>query len=92
MINPGKISSPLETTTSSSISPEYKRHMGEDDATNDGIKKIRLLVTRQELRGLLSKRMSVEELLAGVHREGRHRIDFIRKWRPLLETIPEGSE
>ncbi|XWS38136.1 hypothetical protein CRYUN_Cryun19dG0104300 [Craigia yunnanensis] len=99
MIKPGKFSSPPETD-SQSTSPEYRRQMDPaaissaylEDATNGGIKKIRLLVTKQELQELLSKRLSVEEMLAGVHREGRYEVDFVRRWQPLLETIPEGSE
>ncbi|OMO79894.1 hypothetical protein CCACVL1_13331 [Corchorus capsularis] len=62
-----------------------------DAANGGGIKKIRLLVTKQELRQLLSKAMSMEEILVeGVQREGGFRVDFVQRWQPLLETIPEG--
>ncbi|XVE64585.1 hypothetical protein DITRI_Ditri07aG0112300 [Diplodiscus trichospermus] len=100
-IKPGKFSSPPETDSLSATRPQYKTKLMDpagirsaypEHATNGGNKKIRLLVTKQELRELLSKRMSVEEMLAGFDGEGRYRVDFGRKWRPLLETIPEGSE
>ncbi|XVE58168.1 hypothetical protein DITRI_Ditri04bG0148800 [Diplodiscus trichospermus] len=94
MIEPGKFSSPLEANSPSCTSPDYKRPMGPaissvypQDAASDYLQQIKL-----QLRELLSKRISVEEMLVGVHIEGRYRVDFVRKWQPLLETIPEASD
>ncbi|XVF53182.1 hypothetical protein PTKIN_Ptkin05aG0079900 [Pterospermum kingtungense] len=106
VVEPGKFLSPPETDHGQiTTSPENKVQMKAaaitcaypEEATSgndNGIKQIRLLVIQQGLRDLLSNRMLVEEMLAGVHTGGNtcNSVDFVRRWQPLLETIPEGSE
>lgn len=56
------------------------------EGTSSGTKRIKVIITKQQLEELLSKKISVEEKLLEIQKESMSR------WRPVLETIPEGSE
>ncbi|XP_030549099.1 uncharacterized protein LOC115754269 [Rhodamnia argentea] len=62
---------------------------------SDGVKKrIKMVITKQQLQQLLSKSVSVEEVLAGIEKGDRHDrgLDSPRNWRPQLDSIPEGND
>ena len=62
------------------------------DSTN-GTKRIKAIITKKQLQELLLKKVSVEEMLSGLQKsawDGVH--SALTRWRPLLETIPEGCE
>uniref|UniRef100_A0A7N2KVE3 Uncharacterized protein n=1 Tax=Quercus lobata TaxID=97700 RepID=A0A7N2KVE3_QUELO len=56
------------------------------EGTNSGTKRIKVIITKQQLEELLSKKISVEEKLLEIQKESMSR------WRPVLETIPEGMD
>lgn len=58
----------------------------------DGAKRIKVIITKQQLEELLSKKMSIEDVLASVRIEAVDGAACATSWRPKLETIPEGNE
>lgn len=76
--------SPASPKTSRSISEEDSKEQG--GGGGGGVKRIKVLITKQQLRDLLSKQTSVKEVLARIEQPE------IGLWKPELEPIPEGSE
>ncbi|KAL3574694.1 hypothetical protein D5086_022795 [Populus alba] len=62
-----------------------------DDQASGGVKRIKVVITKQQLQHLLTKEISVEEFLLG-RAEKVLSLDSPRNWKPYLEPIPEGSE
>ncbi|KAK6926077.1 PADRE domain [Dillenia turbinata] len=62
-----------------------------DPKQSEGVRRIKVVITRQQLKDLLSKQISIEEVLLGV---GKKKIfcDHDSNWTPKLEAIPEGRE
>ncbi|KDP32098.1 hypothetical protein JCGZ_12559 [Jatropha curcas] len=64
-------------------------------ATGTTTERIKLIITKQELQELLSNKISAEEMcLLGVNNEDDDKwrgTNSSSRWRPVLETIPEGS-
>ncbi|XP_059669400.1 uncharacterized protein LOC132314571 [Cornus florida] len=56
------------------------------------VKRIKMVVTKRQLQDLLSKKVSVEDVLSGMERKRRRPIDSSVSWKPKLESIPEGSQ
>ncbi|OVA04715.1 Protein of unknown function DUF4228 [Macleaya cordata] len=56
------------------------------------VKQIKVVITKQQLQDLLSKKVSVDEMLLGVSKGAFDDFEPTRIWRPKLETIPEGRE
>ncbi|XP_026443969.1 uncharacterized protein LOC113344166 [Papaver somniferum] len=63
------------------------------------VKQIKVIITKQQLQELLSKRGSIEDMIAkvskGLFDQEHNDVDHVstpRSWRPELETIPEGRE
>ncbi|KAI3848708.1 hypothetical protein MKX03_025082, partial [Papaver bracteatum] len=63
------------------------------------VRHIKVIITKQQLQELLSKRCSIEDMIAKVSKglfddQGHNDVDdgTPRSWRPELETIPEGRE
>lgn len=64
-----------------------------DIGSRNGTKRIKVIITKKKLQELLLKKVTVEEMLSGLQKDscgGDH--SSLTRWRPLLETIPEGSE
>ncbi|KAK9275742.1 hypothetical protein L1049_023011 [Liquidambar formosana] len=57
-----------------------------------GIKRIKVIITKQQLEELLSRKLSGEEMLSRVEEVAQDGVGSLTRWRPMLETIPEGSE
>lgn len=59
----------------------------------DGVKRIKVVISKQQLQELLSKKVSVEEVLLGsMQRSAFGSPHSMSSWRPVLETITEGNE
>ncbi|KAI3848706.1 hypothetical protein MKX03_025080 [Papaver bracteatum] len=62
------------------------------------VKQIKVIITKQQLQELLTKKGSIEDMIAKVskglfdHEHNNVDDDTPRSWRPELETIPEGRE
>ncbi|CAL5204134.1 unnamed protein product [Lathyrus oleraceus] len=54
-----------------------------------GIKRIKVLITKQQLQQLVNKQISLQDLLSVVKEDGVH-IRNVRK--PILDSIPEENE
>ncbi|KAJ6418877.1 hypothetical protein OIU84_002116 [Salix udensis] len=63
---------------------------GEDQASG-GVKRIKVVITKKQLQHLLTKEISVEEVLLGLEQKSSS-LDSPRNWKPNLEPIPEGSD
>lgn len=73
-------------------SPAHNSPSVDLDSAN-GTKRIKVIITKHQLQELLLQKVSVEEMLSGLQKDawdGVH--SSVKRWRPLLETIPEGSE
>ncbi|XP_010251991.1 PREDICTED: uncharacterized protein LOC104593728 [Nelumbo nucifera] len=63
------------------------------DAHRPGcLKRIKVVITKQQLQLLLSKTVSLEELLLARDKPAWDGVDSTTNWKPKLETIPEGNE
>ena len=68
-----------------------------NDESSDGIKRIKIVITKQQLKDLLAEQISVEEVLSGMMEKktslcttaDHHSAEY---WKPNLESIPEGVE
>ncbi|KAJ4835894.1 hypothetical protein Tsubulata_006153 [Turnera subulata] len=64
-----------------------------DRGETKGVKRIKVVITKQELQQLLEKQVSVEEILLGVGKtSSTASLDSPKIWKPKLESIPEGYE
>lgn len=66
-------------------------HPVDMEAAN-GIRRIKLVMKRKELRELLSKKTLTGEMLVKMQQYSGYGACFPTRWQPLLETIPEGGE
>ncbi|GLT64635.1 hypothetical protein SLA2020_371150 [Shorea laevis] len=75
----------MDTCTDNSTHPV-------DMEAANGVKRIKLVMKRKELRELLSKKILPGEMLVKMQKYSGYEACFPTRWQPLLETIPEGSE
>ncbi|KAI3944722.1 hypothetical protein MKW98_021180 [Papaver atlanticum] len=77
--------------------PESLLTKTDNQCLSGEVKQIKVIITKQQLQELLSKKGSIEGMIAKVS-EGlfeHNNVDedeSTRSWRPELETIPEGRE
>ncbi|GMJ06340.1 hypothetical protein like AT3G10120 [Hibiscus trionum] len=57
-----------------------------------GVKRIKVVITKQELQQLLTKQISVAEVLAGLQKRNGSSVVSPRNWKPKLESISEENE
>ncbi|OAY59577.1 uncharacterized protein LOC110626834 [Manihot esculenta] len=57
--------------------------------TAGGVKRIKVVITKQQLEQLLRNQVSVEELVLSRLERTSFSLDSPRNWKPKLETIPE---
>lgn len=62
------------------------------DDVDIGVKRIKIVITKQQLQDLLTKQISVEDVLLGLEKQTCDSLDSPKNWKPKLESIPEGSE
>lgn len=63
------------------------------DRRSGTTKRIKVVITRKQLKDLLLKKLSVKETLSGLPDDTWDKVHpSVTRWEPLLETIPEGSE
>ncbi|KAJ9174339.1 hypothetical protein P3X46_017372 [Hevea brasiliensis] len=60
--------------------------------TAGGVKRIKVVITKQQLKQLLTEQVSVEELVLSRLEKTSFSLDSPRNWKPKLESIPEGCE
>jgi len=60
-----------------------------DVETDGGIKRIKVIITKQQLERLVNKQISVEDILSEVQTVG---VKFPNHRKPKLDTIPEEKE
>ncbi|CAK9146501.1 unnamed protein product [Ilex paraguariensis] len=77
----------VQTTVSpAGVSPPDKREQ------EGSVKRIKVVITKQQLQELLSKQISVQTVLSGLEKKTQLSGDSSISWRPNLESIPEGIE
>ena len=61
------------------------------DEAGVGVKRIKIVITKQQLKELLTKQISMEEVLSGLKKSQAtwSSVDRIANWKPNLESIPE---
>ncbi|XP_058085164.1 uncharacterized protein LOC131232730 [Magnolia sinica] len=69
---------------------DEQKSLPTDDVCSGGSKRIKVIITKQQLQELLSKKVSLEDVLSDFQRGDS--VDSMESWRPKLETIPEGNE
>ncbi|KAE8077623.1 hypothetical protein FH972_016172 [Carpinus fangiana] len=97
----------LSKEASEHLPPNYELKMGKvyymlpadisstpDDVekADRGVKRIKIVITKQQLQDLLTKQISVEDVLLGLEKRTCDSLDSPKNWKPKLESIPEGSE
>ncbi|XP_041013871.1 uncharacterized protein LOC121257069 [Juglans microcarpa x Juglans regia] len=81
------LSSGSPTSTTAEISS-----IADKDKAN-GVKRIKIVITKQQLQELLTKQISVEDFMSGLEKPTSvSHVDSSTNWKPKLESIPEGSE
>lgn len=74
------------TTTPSGISSKENKE-------GTGIRRIKIIIPKQQLQELLAKQISMEDILKGLNEKtSTSPVDTSPNWKPKLESIPEGSE
>lgn len=63
-----------------------------DGEKPSGVKRIKIVITRQQLQDLLTKQISVQDVLSGTEKQTCKSMDHSTNWTPKLESIPEGCE
>ncbi|XVE64481.1 hypothetical protein DITRI_Ditri07aG0104200 [Diplodiscus trichospermus] len=63
-----------------------------DTQKTGGVKRIKVVITKQELQQLLSKEISVQQVLAGLEKRNGNFVVSPRNWKPKLESISEENE
>ncbi|KAK8476186.1 hypothetical protein V6N13_046792 [Hibiscus sabdariffa] len=79
----------VSKTVSPHLPRNYELKMGSSSSVADtqqagGVKRIKVVITKQELQQLLNKKVSVAEVLAGLEKP--------RNWKPKLESILEEND
>ncbi|KAJ7965264.1 hypothetical protein O6P43_014937 [Quillaja saponaria] len=54
-----------------------------------GIKRIKVVITKQQLQELVTKQISLEELLSQAKNSATYSADLPTNWKPKLDSIPE---
>lgn len=54
-----------------------------------GTRRVKLVITMKQLQQLVSKQISLHDILSDVHDES---FDLPSNWKPELDSIPEGNE
>ncbi|XVF10167.1 hypothetical protein REPUB_Repub07fG0159400 [Reevesia pubescens] len=73
------------------VTPESNSSMA-DTQQSGGVKRIKVVITKQELHQLLTKQISVEEVLAGLEKRKGNLVVSPRNWKPKLQSILEENE
>ncbi|XVF12754.1 hypothetical protein REPUB_Repub08aG0146700 [Reevesia pubescens] len=71
--------------------PESNSSIADTQKTG-GVKRIKVVITKQELQQLLTKQISVEEVLAGLEKRNGNFVVSPRNWKPKLESILEENK
>ncbi|EOY23688.1 hypothetical protein QUC31_008382 [Theobroma cacao] len=71
--------------------PERISSVGGTQQTG-GVRRIKVVIRKQELQQLLTKQISVEEVLAGLEKSNGNFVGSPRNWKPKLESISEEKE
>lgn len=88
----GKIYYMLPSLSSgSSASTAEISSIADKDKAN-GVKRIKIVITKQQLQELLTKQISLEDFMSGLEKPTSVSVDSSTNWKPKLESIPEGSE
>lgn len=82
----------LSSVGTTSTSPADISSIAHDKEKANGVKRIKIVITKQQLQELLKKQISVEDLLSGLEKRACNTLDSTTNWKPRLEAIPEGSE
>ncbi|KAK4273841.1 hypothetical protein QN277_017158 [Acacia crassicarpa] len=56
---------------------------------DSGTKRVKIVITKQQLEQLVAKQISLEDVLSNVQ---SRTVDSPNSWRPQLDSIPEGNE
>ncbi|KAI3410531.1 uncharacterized protein J3R85_018730 [Psidium guajava] len=97
-LKPGKVYYVLPAAAAAAaatISPERVPSPAGQSEQSGGVKKrIKIVITKQQLQQLLSKSVSVEEVLIGIDKgDCQDRgLGSPRNWKPRLDSIPEGND
>lgn len=78
--------SAVDTTSPADISSAAETDKG------NGVRRIKIVITKQQLQELLTKQVSVEEVLSGLEKRTWNTVDSSTNRKPKLESIPEGCE
>lgn len=66
---------------------------GKEKEQGTGIRRIKIIISKQQLQELLEKQISMEEILKGLNKKAyTSPVVTSPHWKPKLESIPEGSE
>ncbi|XVF53303.1 hypothetical protein PTKIN_Ptkin05aG0088500 [Pterospermum kingtungense] len=73
---------------------ESKSDSSVDNTQKTGVvKRIKVVITKQELQQLLTKQISVEKIISGLENRSDHKfVSSPRNWKPNLESIYEENE
>ncbi|GLT48300.1 hypothetical protein SLA2020_219330 [Shorea laevis] len=88
----GKVYYFLPPSSSGSTEASTAREHNSSMADTRAAKRIKVVITKQQLQQLLSKQVTTEEILAGPKKNNCYIIDESTNWKPKLESIPEGIE
>ncbi|KAF3962841.1 hypothetical protein CMV_012705 [Castanea mollissima] len=64
-----------------------------DKEKDNGVRRIKIVITKKQLQELLAKQASAEDVLSGLEKKTcNNAFDSRTNWKPKLESISEGSE
>lgn len=74
-------------------SPADNMSSSADKEKDNGVRRIKIVITKKQLQELLAKQASVEDVVSGLERKTcNNGFDSRTSWKPKLESISEGSE
>ena len=74
-------------------SPADNMSSSADKEKDNGVRRIKIVITKKQLQELLAKQASVEDVVSGLERKTcNNAFDSRTSWKPKLESISEGSE
>ncbi|KAF3432748.1 hypothetical protein FNV43_RR23850 [Rhamnella rubrinervis] len=77
-------------TSVTSTTPDIS---SKENKEGSGIRRIKIVIPKQQLQELLARQITMEEILKGLDKKTRTSpVDASPNWKPKLESIPEGSE
>ncbi|GKV25511.1 hypothetical protein SLEP1_g34943 [Rubroshorea leprosula] len=88
----GKVYYFLPPSSSGSTEASTAKEHNSSMADTRAVKRIKVLITKQQLQQLLSKQLTMEEILSSQKKNSCYIIDESTNWKPKLESIPEGIE